>query len=60
MKQKNELKVNSAEEMDIEKLIMEGEMKHKQLKEEVANQVELMKADKSFDFNLENIDMFKF
>jgi len=29
MKQKNELKVNSAEEMDIEKLIMEGEMKHK-------------------------------
>jgi hypothetical protein len=60
MRQKNETKVNSAEELDIDKLILEGEMKHKALKEEAANQVELMKADNSFDFNIESIDMFKF
>jgi len=33
MKQKNE-KVNSAIELDIDKLILEGELKHKALKEE--------------------------
>lgn len=60
MKQKNETKVNSAEELDIDKLILEGEQKHRALKDEANQQVEQLKSDKNFDFNIESIDMFKF
>ena len=46
--------------MDIDELIKQGEEKHNKLKQAAESQVDQMQQDNAFDFNLENIDMFKF
>lgn len=60
MKAKNDTKVDSTTTLDIDKLIKEGEEKHRQLKEQASLNVESMTKDNTFDFNMESIDMFKF
>ena len=59
MKQKID-KVNLLGEINVDQLIEEGTKKHRALKEEAEKQVDQMNNDGNFDFNLENIDMFKF
>lgn len=59
MKQKID-KVNLLGDINVDELIDQGVKKFKQLKEEAEKQVHQMNNDATFDFNLENIDMFKF
>lgn len=59
MKQKID-KVNLLGDINVDQLIEEGTKKHRELKEEAEKQVDQMNNEGNFDFNLENIDMFKF
>ena len=59
MKQKNE-KVQASQDIDIDALIEEGIKKHNNLKKEAENQVNNLKNENAFNFDVKETNLFMF